>query len=48
MILATVVSDKDAGEDMDFLPLTVNYKEKFAAAGKIPWRILKKRSKTKR
>jgi polyribonucleotide nucleotidyltransferase len=45
MILATVVSDKDAGEDMDFLPLTVNYKEKFAAAGKIPGGFLKREAR---
>jgi polyribonucleotide nucleotidyltransferase len=45
MILATVVSDKDAGDDMDFLPLTVNYKEKFAAAGKIPGGFLKREAR---
>lgn len=36
MILATVVAAKDAKEGVDFLPLTVDYKEKFAAAGRIP------------
>ncbi len=36
MILATVVANKDANEGVDFLPLTVDYKEKFAAAGRIP------------
>jgi polyribonucleotide nucleotidyltransferase len=45
MILATVVSDTTAGEDMDFLPLTVNYKEKFAAAGKIPGGFLKREAR---
>ena len=45
MILATVVSDATAGEDMDFLPLTVNYKEKFAAAGKIPGGFLKREAR---
>mgnify|MGYP002713081758 FL=1 len=45
MLLATVVSDKDAGEDMDFLPLTVDYKEKFAAAGKIPGGFLKREAR---
>jgi polyribonucleotide nucleotidyltransferase len=45
MLLATVVSDKDAGDDMDFLPLTVNYKEKFAAAGKIPGGFLKREAR---
>lgn len=36
MILATVVSAKEAKEGQDFFPLTVDYQEKFAAAGKIP------------
>jgi polyribonucleotide nucleotidyltransferase len=45
MLLATVVSDKDAGEDMDFLPLTVDYKEKCAAAGKIPGGFLKREAR---
>jgi len=36
MILATVVSAKEAKDDVDFLPLTVDYKEKFAAGGRIP------------
>jgi polyribonucleotide nucleotidyltransferase len=35
-ILATVVSAKEAKPGMDFLPLTVEYQEKFAAAGRIP------------
>lgn len=36
MILATVVAATDAKEGVDFLPLTVDYKEKFAADGRIP------------
>ena len=36
VLLATVVAAKEAREGVDFLPLTVDYKEKFAAAGKIP------------
>ncbi|MFT5581332.1 MAG: polyribonucleotide nucleotidyltransferase [Lentimonas sp.] len=36
VILATVVAAQEAREGVDFLPLTVDYKEKFAAAGKIP------------
>lgn len=36
MLLATVVSAKDAKEGIDFLPLSVDYQEKFAAAGRIP------------
>lgn len=42
MILATVVSSKKAGEGVDFLPLSVDYQEKFAAAGKIPGGFLKR------
>ena len=36
MILATVVSSQGAKEGVDFLPLTVDYREKYAAAGRIP------------
>ena len=36
MIMATVVSAKEAKEDVDFMPLTVDYPEKFAAVGRIP------------
>jgi polyribonucleotide nucleotidyltransferase len=35
-VLATVVSAKEPKEGIDFLPLTVNYQEKFYAAGRIP------------
>ena len=35
MILATVVSNREAKENMNFLPLSVDYQEKFASAGKI-------------
>ena len=36
MLLATVVSAKEAGEGVDFMPLQVEYKEKFSAAGRYP------------
>jgi polyribonucleotide nucleotidyltransferase len=36
MVLATAVFAKKAKPDQDFFPLTVNYQEKFYAAGKIP------------
>jgi len=36
MLLATVVSNKEGKEGADFLPLSVDYQEKFAAAGRIP------------
>ena len=42
MLLATVVSKRSAGENVDFLPLSVDYQEKFAAAGKIPGGFLKR------
>lgn len=37
MLLATVVSAKDAKPDVDFMPLSVEYKEKFSALGRFPW-----------
>lgn len=42
MLLATVVASQDAREDVDFLPLSVDYQEKFASAGKIPGGFLKR------
>lgn len=42
MLLATVVANKEAREGVDFLPLSVDYQEKFAAAGKIPGGFLKR------
>lgn len=42
MLLATVVSKKEAGEDVDFLPMSVDYQEKFASSGKIPGGFLKR------
>ncbi len=45
MLLATVVSNKDAMEGIDFLPLSVDYQEKFASAGRIPGGFLKREGK---
>lgn len=45
MLLATVVANKEAKEGVDFLPLSVDYQEKFAATGKIPGGFLKRESK---
>ena len=45
MLLATVVASAEAKEGVDFLPLTVDYQEKFAAAGKIPGGFLKRESR---
>ena len=42
MILATVVSDKNQKEGIDFLPLMVDYREKFAADGRFPGGFLKR------
>ena len=36
VLLATVVSAQDAGPDVDFMPLSVDYKEKFSAVGRFP------------
>ncbi len=45
MLLATVVSSKEAREGVDFLPLSVDYQEKFASAGKIPGGFLKREAR---
>jgi polyribonucleotide nucleotidyltransferase len=45
MILATVVASQDAKEGVDFLPLSVDYQEKFASTGKVPGGFLKRESK---
>lgn len=42
MLLATVVAKKDALDGVDFLPLSVDYQEKFASSGKIPGGFLKR------
>lgn len=42
MLLATVVSSTEAREGVDFLPLSVDYQEKFASAGRIPGGFLKR------
>ncbi|MBI4646288.1 MAG: polyribonucleotide nucleotidyltransferase [Bacteroidia bacterium] len=42
MLLATVVSSKEAKEDIDFLPLSVDYRENFAAAGRFPGGFFKR------
>ena len=42
MLLATVVSAKEAGEGVDFMPLTVEYKEKFSSNGRFPGGFLKR------
>ena len=42
MLLATVVSAQEAREDVDFMPLSVDYKEKYASTGKFPGGFFKR------
>ncbi len=45
MLLATVVSREEAAPGVDFMPLSVDYQEKFASTGKIPGGFLKRESR---
>ena len=45
MLLATVVAAKDANPGVDFLPLTVDYREKFSSAGRVPGNFFRRESK---
>ena len=45
MILATVVANKEAKEGQSFFPLTVDYQEKFASAGRIPGSFFKREAR---
>jgi polyribonucleotide nucleotidyltransferase len=45
MLLATVVSAQEAKEDVDFMPLQVEYKEKYAASGRFPGGFLKREAR---
>ncbi|MBP8792443.1 MAG: polyribonucleotide nucleotidyltransferase [Lutibacter sp.] len=45
MLLCTVVSNYSASPGIDFLPLTVDYREKFAAAGKYPGGFFKREAR---
>ena len=42
MLLATVVASQDAKENVDFMPLSVDYKEQYAATGKFPGGFFKR------
>ena len=42
VVMANVTAAKQAKPDIDFFPLTVNYQEKFYAAGKIPGGFFKR------
>jgi len=45
MLLATVVSAREAKEDVDFMPLSVEYKEKYASSGRFPGGFLKREAR---
>lgn len=45
VILATVVANKEAKEGQSFFPLTVDYQEKFASAGRIPGSFFKREAR---
>jgi len=45
MLLATVVSARTASPGIDFLPLTLDYREKFAAAGRFPGGFFKREAR---
>ena len=45
MLLATVVAKKTAGENVDFMPLTVDYQEKYAAVGRFPGGFFKREAR---
>ncbi|SHI74939.1 polyribonucleotide nucleotidyltransferase [Flavobacterium terrae] len=45
MLLATAVSARTANPGVDFLPLTVDYREKFAAAGRFPGGFFKREAR---
>jgi len=45
MLLATVVSAREAKEDTDFMPLSVEYKEKYASSGRFPGGFMKREAR---
>src|SRR5580765_7267234 len=45
ILLATVVANKEAKEGQDFFPLSVDYQEKFASAGRIPGSFFKREAR---
>ena len=45
MMLATVVARKEAAENVDFLPLTVDYREKYASSGRFPGGFFKREAR---
>ncbi len=45
MLLATACAKQDAGENVDFMPLTVDYQEKYASAGRFPGGFFKREAR---
>lgn len=45
MLLATVCSKKQAAENVDFMPLTVDYQEKYASVGRFPGGFFKREAR---
>ncbi|MDL1913832.1 MAG: polyribonucleotide nucleotidyltransferase [Bergeyella sp.] len=45
MLLATVVAAREASPGVDFLPLTVDYREKFYAGGRIPGNFFRREAR---
>jgi len=45
MLLATACAKKEAGEGVDFMPLTVDYREMYAAAGRFPGGFFKREAR---
>jgi polyribonucleotide nucleotidyltransferase len=45
MLLATVVAKKNAAENVDFMPLSVDYQEKYAALGRFPGGFFKREAR---
>ena len=45
VVIATAVGAKKVAEDQDYFPLSVNYQEKYYAAGKIPGGYFKREAR---
>ena len=45
MLLATVVSKKEAADNVDYMPLTVDYQEKYASVGRFPGGFFKREAR---
>ncbi len=45
MLLATVVSATEAAANVDFMPLSVDYREKFSAVGRFPGGFMKREAR---